>query len=95
MAPDFGEPFQLSIDASDIGVGSVSVQEDGEGIGHPLNFYSKNLNKHQRKYSTCVEKETLALWLCGVCSFWPVPCRRVSSSQSSHLPVVQNEKTRN
>ncbi len=46
----------------DIGVGGVLVQEDEEGIDHPLSFYSKKLNKYQKRYST-VEKETLALIL--------------------------------
>ncbi len=62
MAPDFYKPFRLLTNASDIGVGSVLVREDEEGIDHPLNFYSKKLNKHQKRYST-VKKETLAFIL--------------------------------
>ena len=33
-----------------------------DGIEHPVTYFSKELNKYQRKYST-IEKETLALIL--------------------------------
>ena len=62
MAPDFDKPFTLVIDASDVAVGSVLVQDDKEGTDHPLSFYSKKLNIHQKWYST-VEKEMLTLIL--------------------------------
>ena len=62
MAPDFSKAFKLAIDASDIGVGGVLIQEDDQGIDHPVSFFSKKLNCHQQKYST-IEKETLALVL--------------------------------
>ena len=62
MAPDFSKPFKLAIDASDVGTGAVLMQENEQGIDHPVSFFSKKLNKHQQKYST-VEKETLALIL--------------------------------
>ena len=61
-APDFDKPFALATDASDVGVGSVLMQEDDCGIMHPVCYFSKKLNHHQMKYST-VEKETLALIL--------------------------------
>ena len=61
-APDFDKPFKLYCDASDIGVGSVLVQDDSEGIEHPVCFYSKKLDKAQRNYST-IEKEALSLLL--------------------------------
>lgn len=38
------------------------LQEDEGGVEHPMTFYSKKLNRFQRKYST-VEKETLGLIL--------------------------------
>jgi hypothetical protein len=61
-APDFEKPFKLAVDASDLGVGAVMFQEDTQGIEHPICFFSKKLNKHQKNYST-IEKETLALIL--------------------------------
>jgi hypothetical protein len=57
LAPNFDKPFKLAVDASDVGVGSVLFQEDAQGIDHPVSFFSKKLNKHQRNYST-IEKET-------------------------------------
>ncbi len=62
IAPDFQRTFKLYVDASDIGAGAVLQQEDAQGIDHPVCFYSRKFNKHQRNYST-VEKETLALVL--------------------------------
>ncbi len=62
VAPDFDKPFKLAIDASDVGVGAVLLQEDSNGVDRPVSYYSKKLNKHQKVYST-IEKETLALVL--------------------------------
>ena len=59
-SPDFGKEFELSIDASDTGVGAMLSQKDDNAESHPVAFFSKKLNEHQRKYST-IEKETLAL----------------------------------
>jgi hypothetical protein len=62
MAPNFEKPFKLAVDASDVGTGAVLLQEDTQGIEHPICYYSKKLNPHQRNYST-IEKEALALIL--------------------------------
>ena len=62
ISPNYEKPFKLIIDASDIGAGAVVVQEDAQGIDHPVCYYSKKFLKHQKNYST-VEKETLALLL--------------------------------
>ena len=61
-APDFNRPFKLAIDASDVGVGAVLLQEDDSGVDKPVCYFSKKLNKHQKCYST-IEKETLSLVL--------------------------------
>ena len=37
-SPDFQKPFELSIDASDVGVGAMLTQMDGEGIKHPVAY---------------------------------------------------------
>ncbi len=61
-APDFSRPFKLEVDASGTGAGAVLLQEDDQGIDHPVCFYSKKFNHHQVNYST-IEKEALALLL--------------------------------
>ena len=52
----------LATDASDVGVGSVLLQEDDQNVDHPVCYFPKKLNCHQQNYST-VEKEALALLL--------------------------------
>ena len=59
-APDFKSPFKLAVDASDAADGTVLLQEDGEGVGHAMCYFSKKFNKSQNNYST-KEKECLAL----------------------------------
>ena len=62
LAPDFDKSFKLAVDASDIGAGAVLIQEDSNGVDHPVSYFSKKFNKQQRNYST-IEKECLALIL--------------------------------
>ena len=62
LAPDFDKFFKLAVDASDVGIGAVLLQEDNNGIDHPVCYFSKKFNKHQKNYST-IEKECLALIL--------------------------------
>lgn len=61
-APNFSVPFKLEVDASAVGAGAVLLQEDEEGIDHPICFFSKKFNRHQCNYAT-IEKEALALLL--------------------------------
>jgi hypothetical protein len=58
---DHDKQFILCVDASDIGCGSVLSQEV-KGAIHPVSYFSKKFNPHQRNYST-IEKETLGLIL--------------------------------
>ena len=62
LAPDFDKCFKLAVDASDVGIGAVLLREDNNGIDHPVCYFSKKFNKHQKNYST-IEKECLALIL--------------------------------
>jgi hypothetical protein len=62
MAPDFEKPFMLATDASDFGAGAILLQIGEDNIEHPVCYFSKKFNCHQKNYST-VEKETLALVL--------------------------------
>lgn len=62
MSPDFNKRFKLFVDASDVAAGAVLMQEDTQGIDHPVCYFSKKFNQHQQNYST-IEKETLSLVL--------------------------------
>jgi hypothetical protein len=53
--PDFNKEFHIYTDASDFQLGAVIMQED-----KPLAFYSRKLNKHQRRYTTG-EQELLSI----------------------------------
>lgn len=59
-APRLDRPFQLQVDASDVGAGAVLLQTGSDGIEHPVSFFSKKFNGYQLSYSV-IEKETLAL----------------------------------
>jgi hypothetical protein len=61
-APNFEKEFKVAVDASDTGAGGVLLQEDKDGIDHPVCYFSKKFNVHQKNYST-IEKECLALIL--------------------------------
>jgi len=59
--PNFSLPFSLAADASDIAIW-VCLFQTIDDTEHPVAYYSKKLNAHERNYST-VEKEALALIL--------------------------------
>ena len=59
-APDFGKPFKVEVDASDVGAGAVLMQEDESGLDHPVCYFSRKFNACQSRYAT-IEQETLAL----------------------------------
>ena len=61
-APDFVKEFKLAVDASDVGAGAVLLQEGDDKIDHPVAYFSKKFNRHQKNYST-IEKEPLAFVL--------------------------------
>ena len=58
---DFKLPFALAVDASDVAVGANLFQVV-DNVEHPVCYYSKRKNIHQKRYST-IEKEALALLL--------------------------------
>ena len=62
LAPHVDREFKLPVDASDVGAGRVLLQEDDNGVDHPVCSFSKKFNKHQRNYSTR-EKKCLSLIL--------------------------------
>ena len=50
-SPDYEKPFKLIIDSSDVGTGSVLVQEASDGLDHPVSYFSKKFLKYQKNYS--------------------------------------------
>ena len=45
LALDFDKCFKLAVDASDVGIGAVLLQEDNNGIDHPVCYFSKKFRK--------------------------------------------------
>ena len=93
-SPNFDMPFELSIDASDVGVGAV-LNQVYENVKHPVSYFSKKFNEAQRKYSTA-EKETLALVLAlnhfeVYLSSSPIPIK----VHTDHNPLVFLNKFKN
>ena len=59
--PDDVNPFRLSTDASDFATDAVLSQLDpGDTLWHPVAFFSKSLNVHERNYEI-YDKELLAI----------------------------------
>ena len=93
-SPNFDMPFELSVDASDVGMGAV-LHQVYENVKHPVSYFSKKFNEAQRKYST-VEKETLALVLAlnhfeVYLSSSPIPIK----VHTDHNPLVFLNKFKN
>ena len=60
--PKMHLPFILSVDASDVGIGGVLMQEE-DGVRFPITFVSRKLRGPELNYST-IERECLALIWC-------------------------------
>ena len=60
LAPNFAKEFKLAVDASATGAGSVLMQADGNWVDHPVSYFPKKFNKHQKNNST-TEKDCLSL----------------------------------
>ena len=59
-APRLDQPFQLQVEASQVGAGAVLLQLDEQGIERPVSYFSRKFNTYQLNYSV-IEKEALAL----------------------------------
>jgi len=56
---DISKPFILQTDASNVGIGAILLQEEGE-VKHPVAIASKKLLPREQNYST-IEREALAI----------------------------------
>lgn len=59
-APRLEEPFELQVDASNVGSGAVLLQQDVNGVARPVSFFSRKFKPYQLNYSV-IEKEALAI----------------------------------
>ena len=66
--PDFSKEFILHTDASATALGAVLCQEK-EGVEHVIAYWSRQLNKPERNYST-IEREALAT-VAAIKEFYP------------------------
>lgn len=62
QAPNMNEPFTISVDASDRGVGAILLQPGSNRLLHPVCYYSFKFKPYQIPYAT-VEKEALGIML--------------------------------
>jgi len=83
--PDYSKPFHLAVDASDLAIGATLFQVCAE-VEHPICFFSRKLDQHQKKYST-VEKEALSLVL-AVRAFSVYFGSEVVTVYTDHNPLV-------
>ena len=60
MAPRLDKPLKIQTDASNVGAGAVLIQENDNGVEHPVCFFSRKFNNYQLNDSV-IEKEALAL----------------------------------
>lgn len=67
-SPDYSKPFVIQTDASDVGIGGVLLQGEGDDE-HAVAYYSQKLSSAQRKYQT-TERECLAV-IVGIEKFRP------------------------
>ena len=48
LAQNFDKEFKLAVDASDVGAGGVLMQEDDNGVNHPVCYFSKSITNIKR-----------------------------------------------
>lgn len=58
--PNDVAPYRLEADSSDYATGAVLEQKGDDNLWHPVAFYSKSLNEHERNYEI-YDKELLAI----------------------------------
>jgi len=87
--PDYSLPFCMSVDASDVATGSVLFQTV-EGIDHPICFFSKNLDSHQRHYSTIKKR---FLWVLSARVFSVYFGSSFIKVYTDHNPLIFLQRT--
>ena len=90
ITANYEKKFSLYVDASDVGIGAVLTQLCSDDVVHPISFYSKKLNKHQRNYST-IEKECFSL-VSALHHVYVNVTRHPVLVYTDHNPLVFNER---
>lgn len=94
LAPDFEKPFAVAADASNVGAVAVLLQEDDQGVEHPICYFSKKFNSAQKNCSI-VEKELLALVLAlQHFSVYVPPYGPCAKIYTDHHPLVYLSNSR-
>jgi len=57
IAPDFSKEFKLEVDASDVGVGAVLLQNGNDKMHLPICYFSKKKKKKKKKKKTGKKKK--------------------------------------
>ena len=93
--PDFEKPFIIHVDASDMGLGAVQMQESAEKLEHPIGYFTQKFNSSRRNYSSN-EKEALALILAlQYFEFYVMPAKFPIDIYTDHNPLVFLSRVKN
>lgn len=94
QSPDFTMPFTVQTDASEVGLGAVLLQGEGE-TRHPVLYISRKLFSRETRYST-VEKEALAIkWALDTLKFYLIGKEFVEESDHRALQWLNKMRDRN
>ena len=82
--PDHDKSYTLRVDASEVGIGAVLLQEHDNSL-FPVGYRSKKLMSAEKRYST-IERECLAvIW--AIRKFHPYLYGREFRVQTDHQPL--------
>eukprot|EP00731_Ephydatia_muelleri_P024410 Em0016g681a len=90
--PQFDREFLLATDASDSAIGAVLSQVDDNGTEKIIAYWSRQLTKAERNYST-IEREALAI-VKAVKEFYPYLYAHDFILQTDHQPLVHKNNLR-
>eukprot|EP00731_Ephydatia_muelleri_P033914 Em0041g27a len=90
--PQFDREFLLATDASDSAIGAVLSQVDDNGTEKVIAYWSRQLTKAERNYST-IEREALAI-VKAVKEFYPYLYVHDFILQTDHQPLVHKNNLR-
>ena len=84
--PNFSTEFNITTDASDVGIGAVLSQVNSNGHDKPISFASRFLSKTEKKWSV-TERELLAI-IWALSQFCEYVYGRHFKLYTDHLPLT-------